>query len=139
MIRSYSELIKLKTFEERFRYLRLSQSVGASTFGFNRYVNQAFYASREWKNIRREIILRDEGCDLAIPDRGIFSGIRVHHMNPVTVEDISGDEITELLNPEYLICTSLETHNAIHFGNEENLITVSKERQKGDTTLWKVF
>jgi len=134
-IRSYSELSKLKTFEERFKYLQLNSNIGVSTFGFDRYLNQGFYRSREWKRIRDAIIVRDNSCDLGILDREIFTHIRIHHMNPISVNDLeSGSDI--LLNPEFLICTSLDTHNAIHFGNENNLVNLPKERIKGDTKLW---
>lgn len=133
--RNYTELIQLKTFEERFEYLKLSGRTGVITFGFDRYLNQTFYRSQEWKRVRREVIIRDNACDLAIPDRSIISGVRVHHMNPVTAEDLEfGSSI--ILDPEYLICVSHNTHNAIHFGSKDNLVMLPKERKKGDTTLW---
>lgn len=135
-IRTYSELLTLETFEERFEYLKLPGHMGIETFGFDRYLNQNFYTSREWKQIRRKIILRDNACDLAIPGRDIFTGIRIHHMNPVTVSDLeSGSE--SLLDPEFLICVSHITHNAIHFGNKESLIQLPKDRRRGDTDLWE--
>ena len=138
MLRTYRELIQLETFEERFEYLKLSGRTGVPTFGFDRYLNQYFYRSREWKQIRREVIIRDNACDLAIPDRSLYRGIRVHHMNPVTAEDLEmGRDI--VLDLEYLICTSHTTHNAIHFGSKDNLVMLPKERTKGDTTLWKAF
>ena len=138
MIRTYSELIKLRTFEERFRYCKLSGQIGVITFGFDRYLNQMFYTSKEWRHVRNEVIIRDESCDLAIRDRELFGSVRVHHLNPITVEDFeSGSDV--ILDPEFLICTSLDTHNAIHFGDEKNLISLPKERRKGDTTLWKVY
>jgi len=134
-IRTYSELLQLKTFEERFNYLRMFGQIGVATFGFDRYLNQSFYLSKEWRTVRRHVIIRDSSCDLAMPDREIFANIRVHHMNPISVDDLEkGSDF--LLDPEYLICVSLDTHNAIHFGNEHNLIRLPKERMKGDTKLW---
>lgn len=133
--RTYSELLQIPSFEERFVYLRIKGILGRSTFGFDRYLNQRFYASLEWKRIRNYVIVRDNSCDLAIPDRELFGSVRVHHMNPITVEDIElGTDY--LLDPEYLICTSLITHNAIHFGDKQNLISLPKERRRGDTTPW---
>lgn len=137
--RTYSELIKLQTLEERFKYLCLSQIVGETTFGSSRYVNQSFYNSREWRNIRRFVILRDESCDLAIPDRTIFSGIRIHHMNPLSLEELHKEDYSNLLDPECLICTSLETHNALHYGNFHGITNIFQERIKGDTTPWKKY
>jgi hypothetical protein len=134
-IRTYSELIRLETFEERFDYLKLFGKTGTTTFGFDRYLNQNFYRSREWRSVRNLVIVRDDACDLAMPDRSIFGAIRVHHMNPITVEDFeAGSEI--MLDPEFLICVSHRTHNAIHFGNKDNLTRLPKKRTKGDTTLW---
>ena len=134
-IRTYSELVRLSTFEERFAYLSLKGYVGESTFGFDRYLNQKFYTSRQWKQIRDFVIVRDKGCDLGIAGRDIFDGIRVHHMNPITIADLeNGTDI--LLDPDFLISTSLNTHNAIHFGTEKNLIRIPIERRKGDTMLW---
>lgn len=134
-IRTYSELVRLSTFEERFAYLSLKGYVGESTFGFDRYLNQKFYTSRQWKQIRDFVIVRDEGCDLGIEGRDIFDGIRVHHMNPITIDDLeNGTDI--LLDPDFLISTSLNIHNAIHFGTEKNLIRMPIERRKGDTMLW---
>lgn len=135
-MKTYRELIALPTFDERFRYLQLSGSVGKETFGFERYLNQRFYSSAEWKRIRREVILRDNGCDLGIPDRVIYGKVYIHHMNPVSREGIlSQSEL--LLNPEYLICVSHETHNAIHYGDENLLVTVPPERKPNDTCPWK--
>ena len=131
-IRTYSELITLPTFEERFRYLKLNGRVGEETFGFDRYLNQIFYNSAEWKSIRDFVITRDMGCDLGIPDREIFGKILVHHMNPIDQKDIIRRS-DFLLDPEYLICTIKNTHDAIHFGDEDLLITVPKERTKYDT------
>lgn len=137
MSRNYTDLIALKTFDERFEYLKLTGSVGSTTFGFDRYLNQAFYTSAQWKQVRREVIIRDESCDMGILDRPIFGGVRVHHMNPVSIEDLElGRDI--ILDPEFLICVSHTTHNAIHFGDKNNLISLPTERKRGDTTLWKV-
>lgn len=135
MIRTYSELIKLSTFEERFEYLRLNGSVGRETFGFDRYLNQAFYKSREWMTVRDIVIARDEGCDLGIYDRGIYDRVLIHHMNPITELDIM-DRNEDLWNPEFLICVSHKTHNAIHYGDSSKLYSFPKPRTKGDTKLW---
>ena len=135
-IRTYSELIIIPTFEERFKYLQLNGSVGSETFGFDRYLNQAFYRSQEWKSIRDEIILRDYGCDLGIEGREIFGKIYIHHMNPVTPKDIA-DVTRFLLDPEYLICTTHSTHNAIHYGDEHLLQKGLVVRKKNDTCPWK--
>ena len=136
-MRTYSELSNLPTFEERFRYLRLSGSVGEETFGFERYLNQRFYSSTEWKRVRDTVILRDNGCDLGISDRMIGKKVIIHHMNPVTRDDILAQSEL-LLNPEYLICVSQTTHNAIHYGDESLLIPSSiVERKPGDTCPWK--
>lgn len=133
--RTYSELILLPTFEERFQYLSLSGSIGVATFGFDRYLNQNFYTSRQWRLVRDKVIVRDNACDLAIPGRDIYEGIRIHHLNPITIEDFeNGDD--SVINPEFLICTSLNTHNAIHFGDRRSLTQLSTERRKGDTKLW---
>lgn len=136
IIKTYSELIKLKTFEERYEYLKLGGIVGKETFGFDRYLNQTFYKTDEWLSIRDHVIVRDNGCDLGIEGREIHSRILVHHMNPITKEDIlSRSEY--LLNPEYLICTIKSTHDAIHYGDESLLITMPVERRKNDTCPWK--
>lgn len=135
-IRTYSELATLTTYEERFEYLRLNGSVGLKTFGFDRYLNQTFYKSNEWKRVRDQVIIRDNGCDLGIPDRIINGTIIVHHMNPIISEDII-DMTDYLLNPEYLICTILPTHNAIHYGDESLLIKAPIERRKNDTCPWR--
>lgn len=137
-IRSYSELIRLPTFEDRFDYLVLRGRVGDSTFGFDRYLNQIFYNSSQWKSVCRHVHIRDNGCDLGIPGRDIFNGIRVHHMNPATIEDFEND-LNILIDPEFLISTSLNTHNAIHYGGRESLIRLPVERKRGDTAPWKVF
>lgn len=136
IIRTYSELITLPTFEERYRYLRLSGKVGEETFGFDRWVNQVFYKDPAWREVRDYVIIRDNGCDLAMPDREIHSRIIVHHMNPITKEDIL-ERSDLLLNPEYLICTVKNTHDAIHYGDESLLITAPIERTKNDTCPWK--
>lgn len=138
IIRTYSELISLPTFEERYEYLRLGGKVGEETFGFDRYLNQMFYKSDEWLSIRDEVIIRDCGCDLAMPDREIPKGVRilVHHMNPLTTEDILRRS-EYLLNPEYLICTIKNTHDAIHYGDRSLLFTVPIERSRNDTCPWR--
>lgn len=135
-IRTYSELITLPTFEERYRYLKLDGKVGEETFGFDRYLNQYFYTSREWRDIRNHVILRDNGCDLGIQDREIAGLILIHHMNPITVDDIL-NRSEYLLNPEYLVCTVKNTHNAIHYGDERILITAPVERRPNDTCPWR--
>ena len=135
-IRTYSELIRLPTFEERFRYLKLDGLVGKDTFGFDRYLNQEFYRSKEWKEVRDFVIVRDNGCDLSMDGYEIVGRIYIHHMNPITVNDIvhSSDF---LLNPDYLICMSHNTHNAVHYGDEDLLVTAPVERRKNDTCPWK--
>ena len=136
-IRTYSELSKLKTFRERYEYLKLDGAVGEETFGFDRYINQMFYKSEEWKRIRNYVITRDNGCDLGIQDRKIVdSVILVHHMNPITKEDIiNKNEI--LLDPEYLITTIKPTHDAIHYGDESLLAEDLVIRSKNDTCPWQ--
>ena len=135
-IRTYSELIELQTFEERFRYLQLNGRVGEETFGFDRYLNQKFYNDPEWLRIRDQVIIRDNGCDLAMPDREIKTRILVHHMNPIDKEDILRRS-DFLLNPEYLICTIKATHDAIHYGDESKLIVMPPERRPNDTCPWR--
>lgn len=133
--RSYSELIEFETFEERFKYLSIRGVVGCETFGFNRWVNQRFYTSRTWRIARRDAIVRDGACDLAIPDREIHSRLIVHHMNPLTQRDIEhGTRMA--LDPENLICTTHDTHNAIHYGDAQLLPQPFVERKPGDTRLW---
>lgn len=135
-IRTYSELIKIPTFEERYRYLRLYGVVGKDTFGFDRYLNQLFYTSELWRSVRDQVIIRDNGCDLGLEGYDIFDRIIVHHMNPITVEDL--EEASDyLLNPEFLITTSLNTHNAIHYGDEKLLIKDPIERSMNDTCPWR--
>ena len=134
--RTYSELITLPTFEERYQYLRIGGRVGEETFGFDRYLNQIFYKSKEWLSIRDQVIARDNGCDLGIPGREIHRRILIHHMNPITVEDIL-NRSDFLLNPEYLICTVKNTHDAIHYGDENLLNKDPIERTKNDTCPWR--
>ena len=136
IIRTYSELITLPTFEERYRYVRLGGRVGEDTFGFDRYLNQIFYTSNEWRDVRDFVIVRDGGCDLGMPDREIFGKILVHHMNPIRQEDILRRS-KWLLDPEYLICTIKNTHDAIHYGDESLLILPPIERTKNDTCPWR--
>lgn len=136
-IRTYSELMKLSTFEERYEYLKLGGAVGEETFGFDRYLNQIFYKSDEWKSIRSYVITRDNGCDLGVSDREIRGDkILVHHMNPITKEDII-NRSDILLNPEYLITTVKNTHDAIHYGDSELLYQGPIERTKNDTCPWR--
>ena len=135
-IRTYSELIQLPTFEERFDYLRLGGVVGKDTFGFDRYLNQQFYRSSEWKRIRNQVIVRDNGCDLGIDECEIHGRILIHHMNPISIEDLQ--YMSDLLmNPEYLICVSHRTHNAIHYGDESLIVTAPIERSQNDTCPWR--
>ena len=135
-IRTYSELILLPTFEERFKYLQLNGRVGDDTFGFDRYINQKFYRSAEWKRIRDYIIIRDNGCDLALEGYEIYGRILIHHMNPITVKDV--ELSTEyLMSPEYLICVTHNTHNAIHYGDEKLINKGPIVRTKNDTCPWK--
>jgi hypothetical protein len=135
MTRTYSELITYQSFEDRFRYLSLKGIVGESTFGFERHHNQKFYTSREWRLIRDEVIARDLGQDLGIEGHDIFDRPIIHHMNPMVPEDIIHGN-TDILNPDYLITTTLRTHNAIHFGDSTLLLKPLIERRPGDTKLW---
>lgn len=136
MTKTYSKLIKLKTFKERYEYLRLDGLIGEETFGFDRYMNQKFYKSKEWKRIRDQVIVRDNGCDLGVEGYEIGGRILIHHMNPILLKDIQ--TLSEfLLNPEYLICTTLDTHNAIHYGNSNLLVIEPIERTKNDTCPWR--
>lgn len=135
-IKTYSELILLPTFEERFKYLQLNGRVGDDTFGFDRYINQKFYRSAEWKRIRDLVIMRDNGCDLALEGYEIYGRILIHHMNPITVKDV--ELSTEyLMNQEYLICVTHNTHNAIHYGDEKLINKGPVVRTKNDTCPWK--
>ena len=136
IIRTYSELITLPTFEERFKYLQLNGQVGESTFGFDRYMNQVFYRSQKWKSIRDFVIIRDCGCDLGVDGYDIHGKIIIHHMNPLSMRDIE-TESDFLLNPDFLICTTHNTHNAIHYGDENLLVTAPIERTKNDTCPWR--
>lgn len=135
-MKTYSELISLQSFEDRFNYLKLNGQVGRETFGFDRIYNQKFYRSKEWKDIRNFVITRDLGCDLGIKDREIQGRIMVHHMNPISLEDIQHSS-DYLLNPEYLITVSPKTHDAIHYSDESILLpSMVIERKPGDTKLW---
>lgn len=135
MNKCYSELIKIKTFQERLKYLRLNGTVGIETFGFDRYLNQTLYKSYDWKRLRDYIIIRDNGCDLGLINHEINGKILIHHINPITQNDIlNRNEI--IFDPENLICVSHKTHNMIHYGYDEILETLSSERHKGDTRIW---
>ena len=136
-IKTYSELIRLPTFEERYNYLRLTGQVGRETFGFDRYLNQVFYQrSSKWRSARDYVIVRDNGCDLAKEGHEIYERIIVHHMNPITVEDLER-ESEFLLDPEFLICTIHSTHNAIHYGDEQLLVSAPIIRTRNDTCPWR--
>lgn len=135
--RSYKELSRLGTFKERYEYLRLQGTVGKETFGFDRYLNQALYTSVEWKRFRQQIIIRDNGCDLGDPDRPIKGDrIIIHHINPLTIEDLE-DRSNAIFDPNNVICTSYNTHQAIHFSDESLLPQDPIERSPGDTCPWK--
>ena len=136
MIRTYSELIMLPTFVERYRYLKIGGRVGSETFGYDRYLNQILYRTTEWKRFRNEIIVRDNGCDLACDGYEIYGKILVHHINPITVEDVV-NRTAKVFDPENVISTTLNTHNAIHYGDESLLITEPIERKPNDTCPWK--
>lgn len=136
-IKTYSELIAFPTFEERYRYLRLSGAVGGETFGFDRYLNQLFYQSPEWKKVRDYVIVRDNGCDLAMEDYKIYGRIYVHHMNPLLPEYFRVNNHDFLLNPEYLVCVTHTTHNAIHYGDEDLIPKGPIIRTKNDTCPWR--
>lgn len=135
-MKSYSELISLPTFEERYRYLRMNGEVGTDTFGYERWVNQAFYKDAAWRKIRDQIIVRDNACDLGVHGREIGGKVYIHHINPITRNDIIRRN-PMLLDPENLICVSITTHNAIHYGDETLLVTEPKPRQANDTCPWK--
>ena len=134
IIRTYNELVSIETFDERYDYLKLNGKVADLTFGFDRYLNQVFYKSPMWLKTRNDIIVRDLGCDLGLDGYEIYKGIIVHHMNPICVEDVL-NRTDYLLNPDYLICTCLNTHNAIHYGDRSPNIMV--ERSRGDMCPWK--
>lgn len=135
-LKTYSELISIPTFKERFRYLKLGGLVGEETFGCDRYLNQIFYTSPEWRMLRNDIITRDKGCDLAIEDREIWGRVYIHHMNPIMVRDIL-NRTDILLDPEYLILCSFNTHNAIHYGDESLLMEDYIPRTMNDTIPWR--
>jgi len=137
MIRTYSELMELESYEERFNYLLLNGKVGQETFGFDRYLNQQLYRSKHWKDIRDYVIIRDQGCDLGLEGHDIFGTINIHHMNPITTKDVL-ENSEYLLNPEYLICTSIDTHNAIHYGSKD-YVNRNKiaDRKPNDHCPWK--
>lgn len=137
-MRTYKELSRLKTLEERFEYLKLVGQVGADTFGFDRYLNQAFYRSDIWRDIRNQVIIRDNGCELGIKGYEIQGRIIIHHMNAITEEDIL-ERNPDIFNPDYLICCSHRTHNALHFGDKSLLPQEFTERRRGDTCPWKVY
>lgn len=134
-IRTYSELRSLATLEERFKYLALRERVGYETFGFDRYLNQDFYKSKQWRDLRHHVIVRDNGCDLGVEGYEIHSRLTIHHMNPMRPKDIIEDD-ESILDPEFLITTTLVTHNAVHFGDERLLPRQFVERRPGDTKLW---
>ncbi len=136
MIRTYTELQNYDTLEERYAYLRLGGDIAEETFGFDRWMNQQFYRSREWRAIRLHVIVRDQGCDLGVDDFKIRKAPVIHHMNPITVEDIR-ESTDYLLDPEFLISTCLQTHNAIHYGSANLLPQPLVERKPGDTTPWR--
>lgn len=136
IIRTYSELLTFPTFESRYEYLKLSGRVGEETFGFDRYLNQTFYRSKEWRSIRDYVITRDNGCDLGMEGHEIYDRILIHHMNPITKEDIL-QRSPYLIDPEYLICTIKNTHDAIHYGDSGLLITAPVERRPNDTCPWR--
>ncbi len=138
ILKTYTELIQIPTFEERYKYLKLDGAVGESTFGFDRYLNQQFYRSSEWKRIRDIVIVRDNGCDLGIPGREIYGRVLIHHMNPVTKDDIL-KRSDLLLNPEYLICVTKQTHDAIHYGDENILLQDFVGRSANDTCPWRAM
>lgn len=135
IVRTYTEMARLPTFEERYKYLKLAGIVGESTFGFDRYLNQALYRSRAWKKVRDQVIIRDNGCDLGIEDRIITDRVIVHHMNPLVVDEIE-ERDEDIFNPEFLVCVSPATHNAIHYGDEGLLVRSELvERRPGDTWI----
>lgn len=135
--KSYSEMITMSEFDDRFRYAKLDGQVGMGTFGFDRYLNQQFYRSKEWKRLRDQIIIRDNGCDLGVPGHEISGKIYIHHLNPLSPEDIT-ESTEKLFDPDNLVCVSAETHNAIHYG-DESILENNKivERSPGDTCPWK--
>lgn len=134
-IKTYSELIQYNSFNDRLNYLALNGFVGDATFGFDRYINQQFYTSKEWKDIRRDIIIRDNGCDLGVFGCEINTNFLVHHINPIEPSDIIHNELW-IFDPEFLITTTKDTHNAIHYGSEIRQKYCFVERSIGDTALW---
>lgn len=137
MIKSYSELCQLSSFDERFNYLKLRGTIGRETFGFERYLNQTLYRSNEWRRIRNEVLIRDDGCDLGISGLEIFYHPIIHHINPITIEDIEEGRFC-VFNLNNLITTSQDTHNAIHYGNDSLRPRLPKERTKGDMAPWMI-
>lgn len=135
-IRTYSELITIPTFEERFEYLQLKGSVGKDTFGYDRYLNQVLYRSPEWKRLRNQIIIRDNGCDLACDGYDVYGKVLIHHLNPITVEDVLARS-RRVFDPDNLVCVSHSTHNAIHYGDVDLLVTGPIIRTKNDTCPWR--
>ena len=135
-MKTYTELCQLGSFKERFDYLKLNGQVGDETFGCDRYINQIFYRSKEWKRFRRDMIIRDEGCDLGVGDRLIGGTITVHHLNPVTKQDILNRD-PKIFDPENVICVSDITHKAIHYGDESLLLSEPITRKPNDTVPWK--
>lgn len=135
-IRTYSELITIPTFEERFEYLQLKGSVGKDTFGYDRYLNQILYRSPEWKRLRNQIIIRDDGCDLACDGYDVYGKVLIHHLNPITVEDVLARS-RKVFDPDNLVCVSHNTHNAIHYGDVDLLVTGPITRTKNDTCPWR--
>lgn len=135
-IKTYSELITIPTFKERFEYLRLKGSVGKDTFGYDRYLNQVLYRSPEWKRLRNQIIIRDDGCDLACDGYDVYGKVLIHHLNPITVEDVLAHS-RKVFDPDNLVCVSHNTHNAIHYGDVDLLVTGPITRTKNDTCPWR--
>lgn len=135
-IKTYSKMIALPTFEERYEYLRIGGAVGEDTFGFDRYLNQVFYRSQRWKQVRDIVIIRDNGCDLGMEGYEIYGRVLIHHMNPITIDDITRNS-EYLLDPEYLICVSHDTHNAIHYSDKNMLQQAPIERTPNDTCPWR--
>ena len=135
-LRCYRELRRLKTFEERYEYLRIGGLIGETTFGFERYLNQMLYSSSQWRRVRNQVIIRDNGCDLGLDGYEIGGKIIIHHMNPITTEQIE-ESASEIFDPEYLICVSDRTHNAIHYGDKDLLPQLPVERYPGDMCPWR--
>lgn len=136
MNKSYLELIQIPTFQERYEYLKIGGRIGEETFGFDRHLNQTLYRSSEWKHFRRQIIIRDKGCDLGCEGYELYDKILIHHINPITIDDVL-NRASCIFDPNNVICTSLNTHNAIHYGDSELLVTEPIERTKNDTCPWK--